>query len=148
MFQTLASQIGLALVSATCLFAAWAGGRPQKIVAAICFTAWIASAAMQDLSFTGPDYDTLVLDIVLMVVFVAMAIKSRRAWITGLAAFQTLTMASHFAMILDHRIWPKAAITAYLIWSYLVLACLFWGGVTGLLDRRRVAGDANREAGR
>lgn len=137
MFQTLASQIGLALVSVVCLFAAWAGGRLQKIVAAICFTAWIASAAMQDLTFKHPDYGTLALDIVLMVIFVAMAIKARQVWIGGLATFQTLTMASHFAMILDHRIWPKAAITAYLIWSYLVLACLFWGGVAGLLERRR-----------
>lgn len=138
MFHTLSSQIGLAIVTVVCLFSAWAGGRAQKIVAAICFAAWIASAAMQDLTFPHhPDYDTLVLDVGLMIVFVLMALKTRRAWLTGLAAFQTLTMASHFAMILDARIWPKAAITAYLIWSYLVLACLVWGGVTGLLDRRR-----------
>ena len=140
MFHTLASQIGLAIVTAVCLFSAWAGGREQKIVAAICFAAWILSAAMQDLTFPQhPDYDTLVLDIGLMIAFVLMALKARRAWMSGLAAFQTLTMASHFAMILDSRIWPTAAITAYLIWSYLVLACLFWGGVTGLLDRRRAA---------
>lgn len=139
MFQTTDSQIGLVLTALICIFSAWAGGRSQKIVAAICFVAWIASAAMQDLTFKHPDYDTLVLDIGLMIVFVAMALKERRAWLSGIAAFQTLTMASGFAMILDPRIWPKAAITAYLIWSYLVLACLLWGGVTGLIDRRRAA---------
>jgi hypothetical protein len=148
MFETTASQIGLALVTAVCLFTAWAGGRPQKIVAAICFIAWITSAATQGLTFKRADYATLALDAVLMVVFVVMAIRARQPWLSGLAAFQTLTMASHFAMVLDARIWPRAAITAYLIWSYLVLACLFWGGVAGLLDRRRVAGGANREAGR
>jgi hypothetical protein len=137
MFQTTASQIGLALVAAVCLFAAWAGGRQQKLVAAICFAAWIASAAMQGLIFKRADYATLLLDVILMVAFVTMAIKARTAWISGLAAFQTLTMASHFAMILDHRIWPRAAITAYLIWSYLVLACVLWGGVAGLVERRR-----------
>lgn len=139
MFHTTASQIGAIVMTLVCIFSAWAGGRSQKIVAAICFVAWIASNVMQDRSFRNPEYDTLVLDIVLMVVFVTMAIRTRQPWLTGVAAFQTLTMASHFAMILDSRIWPRAAITAYLIWSYLVLACVLWGGVAGLVERRRAA---------
>ncbi len=48
-------------------------------------------------------------------------------------------MTSHFAMILDPRIWPRASITAYMVWSYMVLACLLWGGVAGLMDRRAAA---------
>ena len=137
MFQSLASQIGLVILVLVCAFSAWAGGRSQKIVAAICLVAWIASAAVQDRTFKHPDYAQLVLDAGLMVGFVAMAVKGRQPWLSGVAAFQTLTMASHFAMILDHRIWPRAAITAYMIWSYLVLVCLLWGGVAGLIERRR-----------
>lgn len=137
MFQTTASQIGLAVTAATCAFSALAGGRPQKVVAGVCLAAWIGSAAMQDVTFQHPDYGTLVLDFGLMILFVVMAIRGRQPWLGGVAAFQSLTMASHFAMILDSRIWPKAAITAYLIWSYMVIACLFWGGVAGLIERRR-----------
>jgi hypothetical protein len=39
--------------------------------------------------------------------------------------------------MLDKRIWPIASITAYMIWSYLTLAALAWGGVQGLIERRR-----------
>lgn len=140
MFTTTASQIGALIMAAICLFAAWAGGRPQKVLAAIIFVAWIGSAAIQDRSFQRPQYLTLVLDIGLMVAFVVLAIRWRELWLTWLAAFQVLTMATHFAMILDPRIWPRASITAYMIWSYLVLASLGWGGMAGLLARRRNPG--------
>lgn len=139
MFLTPASQIGAVIMTLISAFAAWAGGRAQKVVALICFVAWIGSAAIQDRSYKHPQYATLVLDIALMIIFVILALRWRRPWLTGVATFQTLTMASHFAMILDPRIWPRASITAYLVWSYMVLVCLLWGGVEGLIDRRRAA---------
>jgi hypothetical protein len=137
MFQTTASQIGLVVTTLICLFAAWAGGREQKTVAAIVMIGWIASAAAEDRSFRNPQYVTLALDGLLTVVFATLAVRWRATWLMGLAAFQILTTATHFAMILDPRIWPRASITAYLVWSYAVLACVAWGGVEGLLDRRR-----------
>ncbi|MDO9223641.1 MAG: hypothetical protein Q7U20_08025 [Caulobacter sp.] len=140
MFLTPASQIGLALTAIICLFAAWAGQRPQKVVAAIIFAGWIVSAAGEDRSFLRPQFFTMGVDIVLTIVFVSLAVIWRSLWLSVLAAFQTLTMATHFAMILDPRIWPRASITAYLVWSYMVVASLAWGGVSGLLDRRRTAG--------
>ncbi len=137
MFHTLASQIGLAITVLICAFTAWAGGRPQKVAATIVIVAWVGSNLIQDRSFRHPQYLTLVLDIGLTVLFVALAVKWRQLWLSGMATFLLLTTASHFAMILDSRIFAKASITAYLIWSYLVLVCLLWGGVAGLLDRRR-----------
>jgi hypothetical protein len=139
MFLTPASQIGAVIMTLISAFAAWAGGRAQKVIALICFLAWIGSAAIQDRSYKHPQYVTLALDFALMIVFVALALRWRQKWLTGVATFQTLTMTSHFAMILDPRIWPKASITAYLVWSYMVLVCLLWGGVEGLMDRRRAA---------
>lgn len=139
MFLTLAAQIGAVVMTLICVFAAWTGGRSQKTVAAIVFVAWILSAAIQDRSYKMPQYWTLVLDVGLMMAFVALALRWRQKWLTGLATFQVLTMTSHFAMILDPRIWPRASITAYMVWSYMVLACLLWGGVAGLMDRRAAA---------
>lgn len=139
MFLTPASQIGAVIMTLVCLFSAWAGGRPQKVLALIVFAAWIGSAAIEDRSYKHPQYATMVLDFGLAILFVALAVKWRQLWLSGVAAFQTLTMASHFAMILDPRIWPKASLTAYLVWSYMVLACLLWGGVAGLMDRRAAA---------
>ncbi|MCF8505789.1 MAG: hypothetical protein K9G59_12835 [Caulobacter sp.] len=139
MFQTPASQIGLVIMAAVCLFVGWAGGRAQKVAAAVVFAGWIASAAAEDRTFRNPQFLTMALDVGLTVIFVTLALIWRPLWLTALAVFQVLTMATHFAMILDPRIWPRASITAYMIWSYLVLASLGWGGVAGLLERRRAA---------
>ena len=73
MFSTPASQIGALVMAVICLFSAWAGGKPQKVVAAIVFVAWIGSAAVEDRSYLHPQYGTLIIDIVLMVVFVGLA---------------------------------------------------------------------------
>lgn len=137
MFLTPASQIGAIVMALVCLFAGWAGGRPQRVVAAIAFAAWVLSAAIQDRSFRHPQYATFVLDAALLVVFVWLALLWKRGWLNWVAAFQSLTMATHIAAMLDKRIWPIASITAYMIWSYLTLAALAWGGVQGLIERRR-----------
>jgi len=137
MFLTPAAQIGAAIMTLICLFAAWAGGRPQKVIALTAFVAWMLSAAIQDRSFQNPQYVTLVLDLVLMVVWVWLALVWKRGWLYGVAAFQCLTMATHIAGIIDPRIWPLASITAYMIWSYMTLAAIAWGGVEGLIERRR-----------
>jgi len=137
MFLTPASQIGAIVMALVCLFAGWAGGRPQRVVAAITFAAWVLSAAIQDRSYRHPQYATFVFDAALLVVFVWLALLWKRGWLNWVAAFQSLTMATHIAAMLDRRIWPIASITAYMIWSYLTLAAVGWGGVQGLLERRR-----------
>lgn len=137
MFLTPASQIGALMMAAVCLFAAWTGGRPQRLTAGIVFVAWILSAAIQDRSYRNPQYVTMVLDALLLAVFVGMALKWRRSWLIWVAAFQALTTATHVAAILDPRIWARASITAYMVWSYLLLAAVLWGGVEALIERRR-----------
>lgn len=137
MFLTPAAQIGAAIMTLICLFAGLAGGRSQKFIALTGFAGWILSAAIQDRSYKNPQYATFVLDGVLMLVWIWAAVKWRQGWLAWVAALQVLTTATHIAMIIDDRIWPKASITAYMIWSYLTLIAIVWGGVEGLLERRR-----------
>ena len=59
------------------------------------------------------------------------------AWLMAVAALQLLTVTTHVATMIDSRIWPLAYQTAYLFWSYALLASVTWGGVEGWLDRRR-----------
>lgn len=138
MFLTPAAQIGAVIMALTCLLAAW-GGRQQGFVAATAFAGWVISAAIQDRSFQHPQYATFVLDAVLMIVWVVLAVRWRRGWLTWMAAFQCLTMATHIAAMVDDRIWARASITAYMVWSYLSLAALAWGGIEGLIAKRRAA---------
>jgi hypothetical protein len=137
MFQSTASQIGAVIMTLVCLFTGWTGARPQRDIAIIAFVAWIASAAIQDRSFRNPQYATFVLDAVLLAIFLGYALRWRRGWLNWVAALQSLTMATHIAAMMDRRIWPMASITAYMVWSYLTLAVIAWGGVEALLARRR-----------
>jgi len=139
MFLTPAAQIGAVIMTLVCLFVGWTGARPQREIAIIAFVAWVASAAIQDRSFQNPQYATLVLDAVLLAVFLWFALRWRRGWLNWVAALQSLTMATHIAAMLDQRIWPIASITAYMIWSYLTLVAIAWGGVEAWLTRRRGA---------
>lgn len=140
MFQTPAAQIGAVIMTLVCVFAWWSGGRPQRLIAGVAFVAWVASAAIQDRSFRNPQYATFVLDLVLLGIFIAFAMHWRRPWLNWVAAFQSLTMATHIAAMMDRRIWPLASITAYMVWSYLTLAAIAWGGVEAMLERRAARG--------
>ncbi|MDP1631324.1 MAG: hypothetical protein Q8L66_07885 [Caulobacter sp.] len=136
MFLTPASQIGALLMALVCLAAAFSGGRPQQLAAATVFVAWIGSAALEDRRFIYPQYAIFVLDVVTTLTLVAVALIWRRGWLLWVAAFQLLTMATHIAVMLDMRIYTRAYMTAYMIWSYLLLAALLWGAVQGFLERR------------
>lgn len=137
MFLTPASQIGALVMTVVCLFTALGGGRTQRIAAGVLFLAWIASAALENREHSGPQYATFALDGLVLVIFCGLAALSRRHWMIWVAAFQLLTTATHLAPLLDPRIYSLAYATAYMIWSYLLLAALAWGGVEGWLERRR-----------
>lgn len=147
MFQTSAAQIGALIMALTCLLAAWAGWQ-ERIVAATAFVGWITSAAIQDRSFQHPQYATFVLDVLLTIVWIGLAVRWRRGWLSWMAAFQCLTTATHVAAMIDDRIWARASITAYMVWSYLSLAALAWGGVQGLFEKRRAARANQASTGR
>lgn len=141
MFSTLSAQIGALMMAGACLFAVSSGGRPQRSAALTAAAAWLGSAALQNrANLFDPQYAIFALDVVAMVAFAWLAVRWRRGWLIWVAAFQLLTMTTHIAVMLDQRIDVRGYLTAYLIWSYLLLAALTWGGVEGWRDRRRRRG--------
>jgi hypothetical protein len=141
MFQTWESQLGATIMAVVCLFTAWAGGRPQRWAALAVALAWVGSSALQDRRNIDPQYAIFALDLVMVGAFGWMALTWRRSWLMAVTAFQLLTVSTHLATMMDSRIWPLAYQTAYLFWSYALLASIAWGGVEGWLDRRRTASD-------
>lgn len=136
MFVTNAAQIGAALMAAVCLFAAWPGARPQRWAAAGVFVAWMGSAALQNRDdLINPQYAIFALDIVATTLFLGLALAWRRTWLMAMAGFQLLTTATHVAVMIDLRIWVYAYLSAYLVWSYALLASLAWGGVLAWRER-------------
>lgn len=136
MFITLPAKIGALLMAAACLYAAWPGARPQRWAALVVFVAWIGSAALQNRDdIIHPQYAIFALDLVAAGIFTAMALAWRRTWLMAVAGFQLLTTATHIAVMIDLRIWAYAYFTAYLIWSYALLAALVWGGAEAWRER-------------
>ena len=137
MFVTTAAQIGAVLMAGVCLFAAWPGILAQRWAAAAVFLAWMGSAALQDREdLINPQYAIFALDVVAAAAFTAMALAWRKTWLMAMAAFQLLTTATHVAVMIDLRIWVYAYLTAYLVWSYALLAALAWGGVLAWREKR------------
>jgi hypothetical protein len=136
-FVTTAAQIGAVLMAGVCLFAAWPGIPAQRWAAAAVFLAWMGSAALQDREdLINPQYAIFALDVVAAAAFTAMALAWRKTWLMAMAAFQLLTTATHVAVMIDLRIWVYAYLSAYLVWSYALLAALAWGGVLAWREKR------------
>jgi hypothetical protein len=138
LFVSLPAQIGALLMASVCLFAAWPGARPQRWAAIAVAVAWVGSSALQDRADTiDPQYAIFMLDLAAAVFFTALALKFRRGWLMAMAAFQLLTTATHIAVMIDTRIWVRAYLTAYLVWSYALLLALLWGGVLAWRERAK-----------
>lgn len=141
MFTTLSAQIGAALMAAVCLYAAASRGRPQVLAAVGVAVAWVGSAALQNrTNLVDPQYAIFVLDLGAALFFTTLALVYRRLWLMWVAAFQLLTTTTHIAVMIDLRILVWAYLTAYLVWSYLLLVALAFGGAQGFRERRAAAG--------
>lgn len=140
MFTTLPAQIGAVLMAGICIFAAASRGRPQVLTAIVVAIAWVGSAALQNRqNLIDPQYAIFGLDLVAAGLFIWLALRYRQGWQMAIAAFQLLTMTTHVAVMIDLRINAWAYLTAYLVWSYLLLVSLLWGGAQGFRARRASA---------
>lgn len=125
-------------MAVVCLFALASRGRAQTVTAVTVAIAWVGSAALQNRqNRLDPEYAIFMLDVGALVVFTVLALRYRQGWQIGVTSFQLLTMATHIAVMIDLRISVLAYLTAYLVWSYLLLAALAWGGVVGFRQRPR-----------
>ena len=100
--------IFLGLFSATCLFAWWRGGGPEQAIAAMFSIAWLASLALRTpfpQRYHGVAYQTLVIDMVLLVALLVVTRRANRAWPVVATGMQALIVLAHLArMISPHEV--------------------------------------------
>lgn len=126
MFSELSYWGGMAAMAATCLFALARGGALEKQAGCVIAVAWIASAlAPTDLD--RPLWAVSVIDLLLLAYFLYHAAFSKRGWPMWAAGFQLLIVATHFAFVRNPALEQWGYLTAYYIWSLLVLVSLFAG---------------------
>lgn len=130
----------ITLLTFTCTYALYRGGRYERIAALICIAATIATVSVNSpLShrYVRIEGGALAVDIAALVAFVVIALQSDRFWPLWVAGLQMTTSLSHFLKALDPTLIPQAYGAAVRFWSYPILVIIIVG--TWRSQRRRAA---------
>lgn len=112
------------LLTALAVFAAWRGGREERIAANVCLAATIASSLLlSPLSsrFASIEVGVAIIDIAVLATFVAIALRSARFWPLWVAGLQLTTMMGHLLKAAQPDLIPVAYGAAMVFWSYAIL---------------------------
>lgn len=137
MFQTLFSQIGLFCAVAVTAFAFLKGDEPERLGAGVFMLGFFASQLLQDFNHAhGAQWGMMAIDVIMLIVFAALAWKSGRAWPVWVCALQSLIVMSHVTTILDVRPPVTAFIAVVNLSSYGILLVIAIGTFWAWQDRR------------
>lgn len=123
-----------ALLLLTCGYALWRGRSDERVAALACLLATIATrfvVSPLNVRYSGVETGLLLIDIAMLVTFVAIALRSERFWPLWIAGLQLTTSMSHLMKAIDFHLVPKAYGAAVALWSYpilLILAIGTWRG--------------------
>lgn len=119
-----------AVLLAICAYALWRGQRDERIVAGICFVASVASFLSLEpwhVRYSDVEYRLLLVDVVTLGSFVAVALHSKRFWPLWVAGLQLTTSMGHVLKALDTDLIPVAYGAALRMWAYPILIILAVG---------------------
>jgi hypothetical protein len=137
MFQTLYSQIGAVVMIAMCIFAFLKGGEPERVGAGAYLLGWFATILVQGSVDSGAvPYGMFLIDLVILIVFAALAWKSRRTWPVWASGLQLLTVMSHILIMIDTRLPITSLYTVMNLNSYLIILCIAVGTFWAWQERR------------
>jgi hypothetical protein len=105
---------------------AWLGGRSdERITAATCVLATIASFALvTELRFSRVELGVLAVDLATAGVFVAVALRSAQFWPLWVSGLQLTSSLTHLLKAVQPNLMPFAYAAAEAIWSYPILIIL------------------------
>ena len=126
----LPKQIYWALLFAVCGYALWRGRSDERVVAAVCLLASIATplvVAPWRTRFSNVEFGILAVDLVALAIFTAVALRSSRFWPLWVAGLQLTTSIAHFMKAIDVDLLPHAYGAAARFWAYPILIILAVG---------------------
>ena len=133
-----------ALLLTVCVYALWRGRGEERTVALLCLGATLASRlAFSPLSvrYSGVEGGLLLIDLIVLASFVAVALRSQRFWPLWVAGLQLTTSMAHLMKAIDSTLMPIAYGAAIALWSYpilIILAIGTWRGQRGVHAQRRL----------
>lgn len=128
--MTLHKYIFWALLLLTCGYALWRGRKYEQWSALVCIAASVASVLFRESirsSYLGIESSDLLIDTVVLVAFVAIALKSDRFWPLWVAGLQLTISMSHVLKAVQPSLIPLAYAAAERFWSYPTLLIIAGG---------------------
>jgi hypothetical protein len=116
----------LALI-AVCGFAAWRGGRDERIAAGAIALAALLSPFVALHRYAGPEVGLILVDLGLFIVLAGISLQSRAFWPMWAAGFQLCGLAGHLAAAKSTLVLPAAYAETLAVWAYAVIATLLVG---------------------
>lgn len=112
------------------LVAVWRGRDSERLAATGVLAGWALSMVVARSRSNDTQWGIFAVDALLLLLFLWLALRSRRFWPLFVAAFQLLMVLTHFASILDAGVSGWAYLTANLIWSYMVVLTIGYAAWT------------------
>ncbi|MEN3972113.1 hypothetical protein WJS89_05475 [Sphingomicrobium sp. XHP0235] len=138
-------QLYFTILAIVCAFAIWRGGVEERIVAVTSIVASLGSLWIIppiDLRYGRTEMGVMAIDLAVLFVYIALALRSRRYWPLWVAGIQLTTSLSHAIKAVNVDLLPAAYAVAAQFWVYPILLILFVATL-----RRRKTGDRRPPSG-
>lgn len=115
------------LLLGSCGYAAWRGGAPERIAAAIFATAAALTAIVVSpyaSRFRHVEHGLVAVDIAVFAAFFALSLASERFWPLWMAALQLIEVGTHLTRLIAPDLIPRAYSEIVSFWGYPMLVLL------------------------
>lgn len=130
-------------------YAMWRGNREARVIAAACFVATLAThftvTPLRE-RYASVEEGLMLIDILMLAVFIAVALRSSRFWPLWVAGLQLTASLAHLMKTLNLDLLPQAYGAALSFWSYPILLILAIGTWRGHQRMRREGVDGLRRS--
>ena len=119
-----------AILLLACGYALWRGRSDERVVATACLLASLATrfaVSPLQVRYASIESGLLMIDLLLLLVFIWIALRSDRFWPLWVAGLQLTNSFSHVMKLVDFELLPRAYGAAAALWSYPILAVLAIG---------------------
>jgi hypothetical protein len=136
LIDTPAQQVGTAGLVLVCSLAFWKGAKADKVGALVIAVTWLATPFVERRgSWYEPQYGILLMDSLTLIGLVAVALVYHRRWPICGAAFQTFSVLTHLAFVVNPHALYRAYFYADFSMGFLLLGSLFAGVLIEPRDR-------------
>ena len=129
-WSPLVFSIGMVVICVTALVR---GGWEERIIGAVYLAACMASLAVEQRPWTGPQGAVIAIDGLVLAAALGVVLGSEKLWPIVAAGFQVLTVGAHLAFVAaEGRLGAAGYLTVLAVWSWGTVACIAWGAGSGL----------------